>query len=86
MVFNDEPLLDFIIPITVIIGLISIHGICTFLHDGLFLIYLHEWITFSFHLWFSTLISIHGIHTVLHDRLFLLCTMNGIQCLPIYGF
>ena len=53
MVFNEEPLLDFIIPITVIIELISIHGIYTFLHDGLFLIYLHEWITISFHLWFS---------------------------------
>ena len=31
MVFNEEPLLDFIIPIIVIIGLISIHGIYTFL-------------------------------------------------------
>ena len=42
MVFNEEPSLDFIIPIIVIIGLISIHGIYTFLHDGLFLIYLHD--------------------------------------------
>ena len=42
MVFNEEPLLDFIIPITVIVKLISIHGIYTFLQDGLFLIYLHE--------------------------------------------
>ena len=39
MVYNEKPLLHFMIPITVIIGLISIHGIYTFLHDGLFLIY-----------------------------------------------
>ena len=38
MVFNEEPLLDFIIPITVIIELISIHGIHTILHDRLFLV------------------------------------------------
>ena len=53
MVFNREPLVDFKYPLLVLLIWVDFHSWdLHILHDGLYFIYLYEWITIPSHSWF----------------------------------